>query len=153
MSFRLRAFKQSDFQELYKLDQQCFEPGIAYTRAELSSYIERKGSFTIVAEEPQATSLHRIAGFITVELHPKGYGHIITIDVRKQHRRSGLGSQLMQAAEEDLREAGAFMVNLEVAANNPPAIAFYKRHQYNLLNVLPRYYNGEIDGLFMSKRL
>jgi len=161
---RLRPYNHSDFEDLYKLDQKCFEAGIAYSRAELSSYIERKGSFTIVAETvPDAPVItppgagnpprHKIAGFVTVNMDPKGYGHIITIDVHPDMRRKKLGTTLMEAAEKQVRERGGFMVVLEVAVNNLAAIKFYKLHRYATLRKLPLYYNGKTDGLFMSKRL
>lgn len=163
MNFRLRAYQNADFEELFKLDQQCFAPGIAYSRAELSSYIQRKNSFTIVAEIVQSDEADsqqngtskkpRIAGFITVEIHLKGYGHIITIDTRPELRRHKLGSKLIEAAEEQLRDKDAFMAVLEVAVNNDAALRFYKKHNYRVLKTLPRYYNGEVDGLFMTKRL
>ncbi len=153
-TFRLRPYETKDFELLYKLDQQCFPPGIAYSRAELSSYVERKGSFTIVAEWPEGkTNAEKVAGFITVEMTSRSYGHIITIDTRPEHRRRGLGTLLMEAAEKKIRDLDGFMVALEVAVDNAPAIAFYKRHKYNVLKTLPRYYNRELDGLLMTKRL
>lgn len=157
---RLRDYSHSDFEELFKLDQKCFEPGIAYSRAELSSYIARKGSFTIVAEEvpdseaaAQPSRKPRIVGFVTVEMNLKGYGHIITIDTHPDLRRKKLGSTLMGAAEKKIRDLDGFMVVLEVAVNNIPAITFYKRHHYSVLRKLPRYYANKLDGLFMTKRL
>ncbi|HYE23887.1 MAG TPA: N-acetyltransferase [Clostridia bacterium] len=147
--FRLRPYQKGDFEQLFKLDQQCFPPTIAYSRAELSSYIERKAAFTIVAE----TEDRRVAGFVTAEMHPKGYGHIITIDTRPEYRRQKLGSLLIDAAERKVRDLDGFMVVLEVAVDNKGAISFYKRHGYTLLKTLPRYYNGQVDGLFLTKRL
>jgi ribosomal-protein-alanine N-acetyltransferase len=155
---RLRDYSNSDFEELYKLDQKCFEPGIAYSRAELSSYVARKESFTIVAEESADAAntparKPRIVGFVTVEMHPKGYGHIITIDTHPDLRRQKLGSTLIEAAEKYVRDKDGFMVVLEVAVNNLAAITFYKRHHYSVLRKLPKYYLGKTDGLFLTKRL
>ena len=152
--FRLRPYVHSDFETLFKLDQQCFAPDIAYSRAELSSYMARKGSFTLVAEDPDGkTPSEKIAGFITVEMTREGYGHIITIDTRAAHRRKGLGTLLMQGAEKKIKDLEGFMVALEVAVDNISAITFYKRHKYNVLKTLPRYYNDKVDGLLMTKRL
>lgn len=152
--FRLRPYVHSDFEHIFKLDQQCFAPDIAYTRAELSSYVERKGSFTLVAEDSEGkTAAEKIAGFVTVHLSREGYGHIITIDTRAQHRRKGLGSLLIQGAEKKIKDLHGFMVALEVAVDNDAAINFYKRHKYNILKTLPRYYNGKTDGFLMTKRL
>ncbi len=148
--FRLRPYQRGDFEQLFALDQACFPPGIAYSRAELSSYIARKASFTIVAE-PESPG--PVAGFITVELHKKGFGHVITIDTRPELRRKGVGTALMNAAEAKVRDLDGFMMVLEVAMNNLPALRFYERHGYHILKTLPRYYNGELDALQMNKRL
>lgn len=151
---RLRPFGKGDFEHLYKLDQMCFAPDIAYSRAELSSYVERKNSFTLVAEESEGKSAaEKIAGFITVEMTREGYGHIITIDTHPKHRRSGVGTLLLQGAEKKIKDLEGFMVALEVAVDNTAAITFYKRHKFNVLKTLPRYYNGKLDGLLMTKRL
>jgi ribosomal-protein-alanine N-acetyltransferase len=48
--FTLRNYQKRDFERLFKLDSLCFQPGIAYSRAELSSFIEQRRATTIVAE-------------------------------------------------------------------------------------------------------
>lgn len=162
--FLLRNYQNRDLDKLYRIDQECFDEDIAYSRAELTSYVQRRGSFTLVAElesdwisgdSAVKTKFEKgtIAGFIVAEVHPKGYGHIITIDTRKEFRRQKLGSRLLSAAESRLREGELFMVVLEVAVNNLAAITFYKRHGYNITRTIPRYYNRELDAFFMTKRL
>ncbi len=162
--FRLRSYQSKDLEKLYRIDQECFDEGIAYSRAELTSYIQRRASFTIVAEleddwvggEGQSKlkfEMGTIGGFIVAERHAKGYGHIITIDTRKEFRRQKLGSKLLDAVEATLKEHDAFMVVLEVAVNNLGAITFYKRHGYSVARTIPRYYNRELDAFFMTKRL
>jgi ribosomal-protein-alanine N-acetyltransferase len=68
-------------------------------------------------------------------------------------RRSGLGTLLIDAASERLRKLTAFMVVLEVATNNHAALAFYDRHGFKRIKVLERYYNRDVDAIFMTKRL
>lgn len=162
--FRLREFHVKDMDEMLVIDHECFVPGIAYTRAEMQSFVERKGSFGIIAEPtPEALErikpanpkmpAHKIAGFVIVEIPPKGYGHVITIDTRAAYRRYGLGTLLMKASEDRVRKNDGFMMALEVAVNNAGALAFYKRHKYNVVRTLPRYYGRELDALLLTKRL
>lgn len=172
--YELREYKKSDFDELWKIDQQCFDREIAFSRPELASYIERRHSFTFVAEvaptaepsgDPPTTATpvspkqnepnprRPIAGFITVEMNKQAYGHVITIDVLGEHRRHGLGTMLLQAAENRVRKINGFMLVLEVAVNNDPARAFYERHGFKVIKTLPRYYAHKLDGLFLTKRL
>jgi [ribosomal protein S18]-alanine N-acetyltransferase len=143
----LRDFRKDDFERLWMLDQECFPPGIAYSKAELMHYIRRQGTFTIVAEAEG-----QIEAFIVAE-SVRQRGHLITLDVRERFRRNGLGSQLMTAAEARLSEKGCGVVFLETAVDNVSAISFYKRHDYVVLKTIPRYYDGKLDALLMGKKL
>ena len=68
-------------------------------------------------------------------------------------RRNHLGTLLVDAACERLRKMTAFMVVLEVAANNHSALAFYDRFGFKRVKVLARYYSRDVDAIFMTKRL
>ena len=50
----IREFRKDDFETLWRIDQECFVPGIAYSRLELAAYIRLSGSFTLVAEGGKA---------------------------------------------------------------------------------------------------
>lgn len=143
----LREFRPDDLTQLWELDQQCFQPGIAYSRVELMHYIRRHGAFTIIAE-----SGGEIAGFAIGE-SLRRRGHVITIDVAESFRRRRLGSTLMDEAETRFRQSGCEVSLLETAVNNMGAIAFYKRRGYVVLKTIPRYYNGHLDALLMGRKL
>lgn len=147
MSFRIRQFEKSDFDTLWRIDQACFDPQLAYSRPELAFYLRRPGSFTLVAETETG-----IIGFVVAETRRKT-GHIITIDVVKEARRTGVGSALLQAAEEELHRAGAAAVALETPVNNAAAIHFYKKEGYFVEKTVAGYYSGQLDALVMTKEL
>jgi [ribosomal protein S18]-alanine N-acetyltransferase len=156
VAFLIREFRKEDFEQLWAIDQECFPPGISYTRLELAFYIRRARAFTLVAEEGSAGSppgRKGIWGFVVGEATPRGAGHIITIDVRGEARRHGVGSGLLQEAEQRLSAGGSRHVFLETAVNNAPAIAFYKRRGYELIKTIPRYYKNNLDALLLGKRL
>jgi ribosomal-protein-alanine N-acetyltransferase len=60
---------------------------------------------------------------------------------------------LLQAAEGRLQTAGSKAVSLETAVDNISALAFYKRHGYNVIETMPRYYSNGVDALRMKKAL
>ena len=151
MTFRLREFELADFDRLHEIDQQCFPAGISYSRHELAYYMNLRGTFTFVAETTAERT--EIAGFIVGQRHPRGMGHIITIDTVEKFRRAGLGSLLMKAAEDRLKASGCHAVILETAVDNKPAIAFYKRLGYFIVKSIPRYYQGRLDAFMMAKRI
>lgn len=148
MECSLRDYRDSDFETLWRIDQECFPPALAYSRPELAGYIRRRGSVTLVAELGG-----KIAGYIVAERGGRKVGHIITLDVRAQARRAGLGAKLMASAEERLRAWGCSSVLLEVAVDNPTAIAFYHRQGYATLATIPGYYNDRTDALLLGKKL
>ncbi len=146
--FAIRDFKPEDLDALWRMDQECFPPGIAYSRPELKAYVRHRGSFTLVA---QAANDGKIAGFIVAHAAPTG--HIITIDVLPEARRAGVGSMLLRAAEDRLRAAGSKAVGLETAVDNVSALAFYKRHGYSVIRTWPHYYSTGVDALVLKKVL
>jgi len=147
VAFVIREFRPEDFELLWQMDQECFPPGISYSKEELKAYMGHRGAFTLVAIEVDGT----VAGFIVT--HGGPVGHVITIDVAKAARRSGVGSLLLQAAEQKLRAGGCRAVGLETAVDNLTALAFYKRHGYNVIRTWPRYYSNGVDALVLKKLL
>jgi ribosomal-protein-alanine N-acetyltransferase len=150
MMARIREFRPGDFERLYELDQACFEPALAYSRAELRFYTRHPTTFTLVAA---ADTDPEIAGFVIGHRRRGGIGHIITIDVDAPSRRAGVGNLLMVAAERRLQEQGCSAVMLETAVDNRGAISFYMRRGYSISHTLRRYYSNGLDALVMRKEL
>ncbi len=144
----VRDFKTEDFELLWRMDQECFAPGIAYSKQELRAYIRNRGSFTLVAADSDQA---KPQGFIVVQ--GGSTGHVITIDVSEGARRSGVGSLLLKSAEDRLRAAGSDAVGLETAVDNVAALKFYKRHGYAVVRTWPRYYSNGVDALVLKKNL
>ena len=147
MPFQIRQFEKADFDTVWRIDQACFNPQLAYSPPELAFYMRRPGSFTLVAEAETG-----ILGFVVAESRRKT-GHIITIDVLAEARLAGVGSALLRAAEEQLIGAGAIAVALETPVNNEAAIRFYKRHGYFVEKTVAGYYSNHLDALVMTKEL
>lgn len=167
VDFILRDFQGVDFKTLWWIDQTCFPPGIAYTKAELKAYVSAAGVFTLVAEassedadvERSAGGDHgslvdsSIVGFIVAQTNRSGIGHIVTIDVVPMGRRSGIGSRMLAAAEERLRSAHCRQVRLEAAVSNVAALKFYERHGYAVTKTIRGYYSNGADAFVLMKDL
>lgn len=152
MPFSLRAVSPDDFPSLYALDQACFDPGIAWSKAELLYFLRYPGNIGVLAEDESG----RLAGFaIAGKQRRQGavFGRLITIDVDSPVRRRGVGHLLLDEIERQLRAAGATAVMLEVAVDNATAQRFYERHGFIRTGRIPGYYLGRIDALVMEKQL
>ena len=176
MPFVIRDFHATDFDTLWRIDQECFPAGISDSRTELKVYMRRRGAFTLVAVSRENGSVDSesgdpesgkggkyspvnasadaaIAGFLVAEAGGRGRGHIITIDVIAAARRFGVGSLLLRAAEDRLISGGCRLVELETAVDNVSALSFYKRHKYSVTRIYPAYYSNGVDALVLEKTL
>lgn len=149
----IRKYQRTDFLRLLEIDQACFIEGIAYSDQELHYFLSMPSAISLVGLNDE-----NIAGFVIADrFRPRrasrSVGKIITIDVAPSTQHSGVGSLLMSSAEAELKQAGCDYVSLEVAVDNESALRFYKKHEYSVLKVLPRYYLDSIDGLLMGKKL
>jgi ribosomal-protein-alanine N-acetyltransferase len=144
----LRAYRRSDSESLWELDQECFPPGIAYSRAELRAFLSRKTAQSIVVERDG-----QVVAFVLGWRRRRTEGHVITLDVRASARRLGLGRRLMLALERRFRAAGVRRAVLETAATNAIAIGLYERLGYRKVARLPGYYGPGLHAWRMEKAL
>jgi len=147
MPFALRAFEPQDFAAVQRLDQDCFPPGIAYSKTMLRYFLKLPSADAIVAEEAG-----QILGFILTEENPP-LAHVITLDVAVTQRRKGVGSALLAESERNLTARGVRTILLETATDNEAAVAFWQRHGYRTEATLKRYYLGRVDAFEMRKIL
>ncbi len=141
----LRELLAEDLDAAHALDRACFEPGIAYSRAELRMLMQRPGAIGLAIEENG-----RLAAFAIAERRGRT-GHLITIDIAESARRRGLGRRLFAEAARRLRDAGAEEVRLEVDVRNAGAIRFYESLGFERTRTLKSYYGRGLDGYEMVR--
>jgi ribosomal-protein-alanine N-acetyltransferase len=148
----IRSFEKRDLARLYQLDQVCFPPEIAYSRAELQYFLTHPNCSCWIAEQAD----DQLAGFILIERtgrNRRPAGHIVTLDVDPLYRRQGIGRLLMQSADQQLRHEGAAAISLEVAENNTAAQQFYRSLGFVMKGRIANYYGGRVDAEVMEKPL
>jgi ribosomal-protein-alanine N-acetyltransferase len=144
----LREILSTDFEQLFRLDQVCFEPGIAYSRDELRRFLSMSSCEGVVAE-----SERRVVGFAIGYLSRGKVAHVVTLDVDPKRRREGLGRELLEDLLARLAAQGARRVRLEVSTENRGAIAFYEKLGFILLGTIRDYYSPGADAFEMEKLL
>ena len=145
----IRHAVKTDFRTLLEIDESSFPRGVAYDSAELSYFMTREGSETLVFE-----SDGQIVAFLILEVHStRRSATLVTLDVRENHRRCGHASALLKRSEEILMDYGVEIYELQVDVSNRGAIAFYKRHGFKTVRTLKNYYANGNDAYMMVKEL
>jgi ribosomal-protein-alanine N-acetyltransferase len=154
VEFVIREYRASDFDRLWRIDQLCFPPGIAYTQMDLTGFITRRKAITVVAEFSAGSDFAGgIAGFAVAQ-PIRTIGRILTLDIIPEARRLGLATSLMEECEKRLRGCGCGQVYLETAVNNGPALHLYHKLGYEILRTLPLYYpTHALDAYLLGKQL
>ncbi len=139
----LRPAKRQDAAALAELCAACVHQ--PWSEASFLSEMD-KGSFILTAWEAE-----RLVGFAVAEmLDEVAYLHLIGVDA--EHRRKGLGRQLLTECEKFSLSAGAERVMLEVRESNERARAFYLSLGYEILARRRDFYSfPREDGLTMQK--
>jgi [ribosomal protein S18]-alanine N-acetyltransferase len=147
VSIAIRQADAKDFSALFKLDQKCFPPGIAYSKTMLKHFLTIHGAECLVATENG-----QIVAFLLTQENPP-LAHVTTLDVAESHRRKGIGTLLLEESENNLRFRGVRTMLLETAITNEAGVAFWQRHGYRIEAVVKNYYPGHLDAYEMRKRL
>lgn len=142
----LRDARPRDLERLWRLDQLCFEPGIAYSRRELARFLGLPRAACVVAEAGPV-----LCGFALAYPDPPDLVHVVTLDVHPDFRRRGLGRRLIESVLARSAARGTRRVILEVDVGNSGAIAFYRALGFRESGRLPSYYGPGHDALEMVK--
>ncbi|MBF6600763.1 MAG: ribosomal protein S18-alanine N-acetyltransferase [Dehalococcoidia bacterium] len=103
-----------------------------------------------IVGNPPSPAHELLLGFIGVWMMP-GEAHIVTVAVREDRRRSGIGQRLLIAVIEQAQEDGQELVTLEVRRSNDVAQRLYEKYGFQRAGLRVRYYtdNNE-DAVIMT---
>jgi [ribosomal protein S18]-alanine N-acetyltransferase len=141
------------------MSRDLIEKGLtwSWTPARVQHYICGAESSVVVARREQRGDAGRgdvrgIAAFAIMHFGDEA-AHLNLLAVAPEHRRQGLGRQLLDWLTATAIEAGVFRINLELRSSNEPARAFYESLGFDQLGVVQGYYQGREAALRMSRRL
>lgn len=77
--------------------------------------------------------------------------HIMNIAVRKDFRKNGIGSELLNFLIDEAKSKKKMCITLEVRDDNIPAIELYKKFNFDILGRRKKYYNNVNDAIIMTK--
>jgi [ribosomal protein S18]-alanine N-acetyltransferase len=121
--------------------------GWSWTVARVRAAIAERATNTAVIGSSEA-----ILGFGIMQ-YGEERAHLALLAVRPDCRQRGLGAGLIDWLERPALVAGIECVRVEVRADNPRAIAFYRKHGYAEISRIARYYRGVVDAVRLEKKL
>jgi [ribosomal protein S18]-alanine N-acetyltransferase len=137
----ITPFRQDDMPSIFELEQLSFrDPYPWWLLAELA----RKNPDTFLV----AKLKDQIVGYAIID-EWEDHGHLVSIAVHPNFRRTGIATGLLQALEEGLRSDGT--VRLEVRESNDAAIQFYLKHGFEKKDIVPGYYADGENAITMEK--
>lgn len=101
-----------------------------------------------------AESDGKIVGFVGGRVIPeKNSVHLSNLAVLTAFQKQGIGSNLVKRLAELMGQLGVDTLTLEVKRDNLPAQAMYRKLGFETTEILPAYYDNQLDGLWMVKKL
>ncbi len=132
-----------DFGELYRLERICFKED-AWPFPDVLGVLTLPSIIRL-----KAVDENKMVGFIAADLRRRDRtAWIATFAVLPEHRRSGLGTALLETCE---NEISLPVIKLSVRRSNTPAISLYEKYGYHQVDIWPKYYQGKEDALILEK--
>jgi ribosomal protein S18 acetylase RimI-like enzyme len=141
--------RATDALEIAEMSRDLIEQGLtwSWTPARVQHFILGPESSVVVARRER-----QIAAFAIMHFGDE-VAHLNLLAVAPEHRRQGLGRQLMSWLTTTAIEAGVFRINLELRTRNDSARIFYECLGFNQLGIVQGYYQGREAALRMSRCL
>jgi len=146
-----RPYVAEDFDQLYALEERCFEPPFRFSRRMMRALLRHPNSAAWVAEENG-----KMVGFAIVEWTERGSdstAYIQTIEVSPDARRHGVGEELLNWIECTAAGAGANSIWLHVETENAGAIRLYEAQGYRCQGRKENFYPLGQAALVFAKKL
>lgn len=142
----IEEMNEADIDRFAEIDQKCFT--VPWSRKAFED--EFKNSIAVYFAARNDDECIGYAGFWNVS----GEGDITNVAVVEEHRRSGVGSMLIEAVLEKAKQLNIDIMTLEVRQSNYKAQGLYKKYGFEVIGTRKRYYsdNNE-DALIMTKQL
>jgi ribosomal-protein-alanine N-acetyltransferase len=140
---RIEPMGLGDLEEVLRLEREAFKS--PWTRGMFLAELEApEGRYLVARKEGELVGYGGIRVFLDE-------AHLMTLAVREDLRRRGLGTLLLAQLIREAARGGARFMTLEVRRSNLPAISLYRKFGFRVAGIRRGYYgeNGE-DALVME---
>lgn len=143
----VRTFRAQDIDRVMEILRESPEAA-GWSRESFLEAVEEKGALALVFERDgdlQGFLIGRVVG---------DQAEVLNLAVSRAHRRSNIGTVLLDAALSEIRSTGGASVYLEVRESNTGASAFYEKHGFAKVGRRKGYYQDPVEAaVTMARRL
>ncbi len=144
ISVVVRDYRPSDYRDILEIDKEAFAPqSAAYDMYIYLTY----GSDVLVADAGR-----KVVGYVA-SMEMGSEAKIMSIAVKREFRGLGIGNRLLDEIIKRCREKGKSQLFLEVRVSNNIAQQLYKKKGFEIIDVIPAYYNDGEDAYVMALNL
>ena len=144
---QIRNMTEADLDEVMAIETDIYD--YPWTRGIFQDCM-RVGYLCHVLEQDDGIKAYSVLSIGVAE------AHVLTLCVRPDSQRQGLGRMMMEHMLELASQAGVETMLLEVRPSNAAAIQLYHQLQFNEVGTRPDYYpsaEGREDALIMARSL
>ena len=145
MQITLRKITEEDIEALALLESECFR--LPWTESDIRAGLRRFDFYGLIAETAEGA-----VGFLLGSLLFEN-AEVYRIAVTPRLRGQGLGGRILDTFLQDVKDAGAERVLLEVRVSNASGRALYESRGFGVARLRKNYYEGVEDALEMVKFL
>jgi len=140
---RLRLVVERDLKEVFKIERQSFPN--PYSLDFFKLLVETCSNWFIVAtnELEKNDEKPKVLGYAVANIlqWDRGQiGHVISIAIKPENRRQGIGTKLMKDLIHRLKSDKCVQVRLEVNTTNRAALKMYRKLGFHEVDFIPNYY-------------
>jgi len=148
----IRVANTKDVHSISKIEENCFPETQKFGKSII---------FALLYMSPKYISLtalidKEIVGYIIGEINDAelSLAKIVSIAVKKEHQRKGVGKTLLKTLEKQLKsEYHIQRIQLQVHVDNRSAIYFYQNNNYEIIKKIQNYYARSENAYLMQKEL
>jgi ribosomal-protein-alanine N-acetyltransferase len=139
----------NEINAIFEIEQKCFPGKVGYSKRQLEHLILNANSDCLVEKQEGV-----IRAFLIVTYRQGSLTcNIETIDVDPAFKNKGIGLELLNAAEIDMRRRGMRLSQLEVSEGNEAALKLYSKAGYKFKEKIAGYYKFEHNGTCNAIRM
>ncbi len=147
MNISVRLSETDDLDAVASIEAECFsEP---WSRQAFADVLYRDDVMLLIAGTDDCPA----AGYVCMYM-AADEGEITNVAVRSDHRGAGIGGALMEDLAVRAKEHGIERIFLEVRESNEPAIALYRKYDFEQNGLRKNFYrNPTENAILMVKDL